>query len=80
MEEYGHLPAKKAETKPWSRVNVDLIGPYPVRTPTNTYDLRAMTMINSATGWFEIARIIHPNSDKAQRAFDSAGSQDTTAS
>jgi hypothetical protein len=70
-KKYGHLPAKKAETKPWSRVNVDFIGPYPVRTPKKIYELRAMTMIDPATGWFEIARIIHPNSDEAQRAFDS---------
>lgn len=65
-KKYGHLPAKKAETKPWWRVNVDCIGPYPVRTPTKTYELRAMTMIDPATGWFEIARIINPNTDKAQ--------------
>ena len=70
-KKYGHLPAKKAETKPWSRVNVDFIGPYPIRTPTKAYELRAMTMIDPATGWFEIARIIQPNSDEAQRAFDS---------
>jgi RNase H-like domain found in reverse transcriptase/Reverse transcriptase (RNA-dependent DNA polymerase)/Integrase zinc binding domain len=70
-KKYGHLPAKKAETKPWWRVNVDCIGPYPVRTPTKIYELRAMTMIDPATGWFEIARIINPNSDEAQRAFDS---------
>ena len=70
-KKYGHLPAKKAETKPWWRVNVDCIGPCPVRTPTKTYELRAMTMIDPATGWFEIARIINPNTDEAQRAFDS---------
>lgn len=28
-------------------------------------------MIDPSTGWFEIARIISPSSDEAQRAFDS---------
>jgi hypothetical protein len=70
-KKYGHLPAKKAETEPWSRVNVDFIGPYPIRTPKCTHELRAMTMIDPATGWFEIARIINPNTDEAQRALDS---------
>ena len=31
-KKYGHLPAKEAEYLPWERVNVDLIGPYTVRT------------------------------------------------
>jgi len=70
-KKYGHLPAKKAETQPWSRVNVDFIGPYPITTPKKSHQLRAMTMIDPATGWFEIAPIIDPNSDEAQRAFDS---------
>jgi hypothetical protein len=30
-----------------------------------------MTMIDPATGWFEIAHIINPNTDEAQRALDS---------
>ena len=70
-KKYGHLPAKAAETQPWSRVNVDLIGPYPINTPKRTYKLRAMTMIDPATGWFEIANIISPTTDEAQKAFDS---------
>ena len=70
-KKYGQLPPKKAETKPWSRVNVDLIGPYTIKTPTKIYELRAMTMINPATSWFEISPINNPNSDTAQRVFDS---------
>ena len=31
---YGLLPAKEAETTPWKRVNVDLIGPYTIRIVT----------------------------------------------
>ena len=31
------LPAKTAETVPWKRVNVDLIGPYTVKTKKKEY-------------------------------------------
>ncbi len=70
-KKYGHLPAKTAETQPLSQVNVDVIGPYKLKTPKRKYQLRAMTMIDPATGWFEIAHIINPNTDEAQRALDS---------
>ena len=70
-KKYGHLPPKQAEIQPWTVVCVDLIGPYKVRTPTEVHELRAMTMLDPATGWFEIAPITNPNSDETQRAFDS---------
>lgn len=70
-KKYGHLPSKLAETKPWARVNVDLIGPYTIKTKKKTTQLRAMTMIDPATNWFEIAPIVNPDSDSCQRAFDS---------
>ena len=37
--------------------NVDLIGPYVVRTPTATHTLRALTMIDPVTGWFAVIAI-----------------------
>ena len=70
-KKYGLLPPKKAETTPWKRVNVDLIGPYTIQTKKRKYELRAMTMIDPVTNWFEIARIINPSSEECQRAFDS---------
>jgi transposase InsO family protein len=60
-KKYGHLPAKEAEYEPWTTVCVDLVGPYTVRTPTGIHKLRAMTMIDPATGWFEIKDI--PNKE-----------------
>ena len=69
-KKYGHLPPKTAETTPSKRVNVDLIGPYTIATKKNTYELRAMTMIDPVTNWFEIAKISTPSSDEAQRVFD----------
>ena len=38
-KKYGHLPPKVAEVEPWRRVNVDLIGPYSVKTPTKNIRL-----------------------------------------
>ena len=71
IKKYGHLPPKKAEVTPWRRVNVDLIGPYTIRTPRKSYTLRCMTMIDPATNWFEIARIDNPTSEECQNVLDS---------
>ena len=55
-KKYGHLPEKKAEYKPWERLCVDLIGPYKVKTKRGRKlpELKCVTMIDPATGWFEI--------------------------
>ena len=57
-QKYGHLPAKEAEVAvPWERLCVDLIGPYTIRRVgkhTPNLKLKAVTMIDPATGWFEI--------------------------
>jgi len=62
----GHLPEKQAETVPWNTVCIDLIGPYQVGKGTNQTTLHAMTMIDPATGWFEIAEI--PKQDSFETA------------
>lgn len=69
---HGILPHKEAEPSvPWERVNVDMIGPYTVKQPDGTTKtLRAMTMIDPATGWFEIQEVSNIDSDQAQQAFD----------
>ena len=55
---YGHLPAKIAETYPWETLCVDLIGPYTFKRKGKTdLSLWCVTMIDPATGWFEIAQI-----------------------
>ena len=72
-KKYGLLPAKKAEEPiPWNRVNVDLIGPYSikVRGKQQPVTLRAMTMIDPATGWFEVVAVDAPTADACQRAMD----------
>ena len=64
---YGHLPPKNiAELKKWDTVHVDLMGPYiksirqkyPGGTVIqNNASLTCLTMIDPATGWFEIVDI-----------------------
>jgi len=72
-KKYGHTPPKEAETTPWKRVNVDIIGPYTVRTPSEQRTLWALTMIDPVTGWFEVAALGEeaPDSDIVQQTFDS---------
>ena len=56
-KKYGHLPEKLAETTPWDRLCVDLIGPYTIRQKGQSNLIcRAVTMIDPATGWFEISQ------------------------
>jgi hypothetical protein len=57
---YGHLPPKEAETVPFDTLCVDLIGPYSIpnkKDPNQPLTLWCATMIDPATGWFEIVDI-----------------------
>ena len=56
-KKFGLLPAKEAEIDPWVTLCVDLIGPYDFTYKGKvTSTLRALTMIDPATGWFEIVQ------------------------
>jgi len=56
--QYGKLPTKIAETTPWKSVCVDLIGPYTLNgTSGIILDFMCLTMIDPATGWFEIIEL-----------------------
>jgi hypothetical protein len=61
VKKYGWLPSKEAEASPWDKMCIDLIGPYTIRRKGNN-DLicKCVTMIDPATGWFEI----HQYNDK----------------
>ena len=55
---YGHLPPKRAEVDPWDTLCVDMIGPYTIKRPgKQELQLWCVTMIDPATGWFEIAEV-----------------------
>ena len=57
-QKHGKLPAKQAEVNPWDTLCVDLIGPYKIkRKGKNDLKLWCLTMIDPATGWFEMAPI-----------------------
>ena len=58
-KKYGKLPPKVAESEPWETLYVDLIGPYKFNQPgkRKPIELWACTMIDPATGWFEIKEI-----------------------
>jgi len=71
------LPPNKAEAMPWKHVNVDLIGPYKIKDPTDSKDtkpkeLHALTMIDPVTGWFEIKAIMKPDAATVMDAFHKA--------
>jgi hypothetical protein len=56
-KKYGLLPEKDAEAMPWDRLCVDLFGPYEIKSKVKGVKippLKAISMINPATGWFEI--------------------------
>ena len=54
---YGKLPPKEAEHIPWDKLCIDLIGPYKIRRKgKEDLVLKAVTMIDPATGWFEICQ------------------------
>ena len=57
-KKYGRLPPKQAETNPWDTQYVDLIVPYTIpRKGKKSLKLWCLTMIDPATGWFEMAQI-----------------------
>jgi transposase InsO family protein len=61
-KKYGHLPPKEAEANPWEVLCVDLIGPYIIkRRGKKNLVLWCVTMIDPATGWFEMREI--PNKE-----------------
>ncbi len=55
---YGHLPPKTVITNPWECLCVDLIGPYTLKGKDKLQrDFMALTMIDPASSWFEIAEL-----------------------
>lgn len=57
-KKYGKVPEKIAEILPWETLCVDMIGPYKIpRKKKKDLELWAVTMIDPATGWFEIVSV-----------------------
>ena len=63
-QKYGHLPEKDAEATPWDILCVDLVGPYTIkRKRKKDLTLWCLTMIDPATGWFELRTITSKRAD-----------------
>ncbi len=57
-QKYGHLPPKLVILTPWKALCVDLVGPYTLKGKDgSSIDFMCLTMINSATSWFEIVEL-----------------------
>jgi hypothetical protein len=71
-KKHGLLPEKEAEPSiPWNRVNLDMIGPLKCHQPDGKIlELRALTMIDPATGWFEVVDVSKINAENCMDAFD----------
>jgi transposase InsO family protein len=67
---YGHLPDVSPNVIPWHTVAVDLVGPWTIRAKNRTIKLSALTVIDVATRWMEIARIFSKEDEYIAKVFD----------
>jgi hypothetical protein len=68
-QEIWLIPTKIAESDPWVMVCVDLVGLFTIRTPAKTHSLLAFTMIDPATGWYEIFKATNKSATSIQDLF-----------
>ena len=85
QQKFGYLPPKENETTiPWHTLCIDLIGPYKwgnpltkmkngkIKEDPNYTELLCLTMIDPATGWFEITEIPDKKADTIQNKLEQA--------
>lgn len=75
LRKLGKLPPKEAEVIPWDTVCIDLIGPYTIgnknkKDKKNETTLHCLTMIDPATGWFEIIEVPNKQTDEIANIFE----------
>jgi hypothetical protein len=61
-------PQDLGQSETMARVDVDLIGPMKIKTPSQEVELRALTMIDPATGWFEVKDVVSPSAEDCMAA------------
>jgi hypothetical protein len=66
----GKLPPKEPEVIPWETVCIDLIGPYTIGKGKKETHLHCLTMIDPATGWFEISEVEDKTSAEIANLFE----------
>jgi hypothetical protein len=70
-KKYGYLPENLAERPiAWNRVDVDLIGPLTIKTPSEKKELLALTMIDPSAGWFEVKDVKNKSAKESMNIFD----------
>ena len=77
QKKYGHIPLPDDhQVEPWDSVHVDLIGPWDVKfklTGTGrvrTEKVKALTIVDKATGWPEVVGITYKRSENIAKLFD----------
>ena len=61
------------KSKPWNRVNVDLVGPLnDVHASNGKFQLSALTVIDPAAGWFETTESKDTKAATVAAAFESS--------
>jgi hypothetical protein len=65
FNKYGLVPPKEPQAIPWHTLCVDLIGPYQwgSKEKGTAFSLTCLTMIDPATGWFEICEVPNKRAD-----------------
>jgi len=69
-KKYGILPPKEPEVIPWHTLCIDLIGPYKIGKDKKQMTLHCLTMIDPATGWFEIAEVPSKGADEVSNLLE----------
>jgi hypothetical protein len=54
----------------WKRVDVDLIGPLSVTTPSENKELLALTIIDPSTDWYEVKDVKDKSAKESMNTFD----------
>ena len=66
------MPPKEADYDPWEVLQVDLVGPYHIKKGRKKLTLWCITMIDPATGWFEVKEIGDRKAATVAAAFNDA--------
>jgi hypothetical protein len=66
---FAILPPKIAEYELWFMVCVNLVSPFTIKILSKTHSLPKLTMIDPATGWFEIVKDTNKSATSIQDLF-----------
>jgi hypothetical protein len=68
--QYGHLPPQNSALLPWEDVALDLIGPWTVNAPQESYEFYALTCINTITNFPDAIRIHNKTASNVGMQFE----------